>query len=89
MPSTPRMECLFLSYAIHFDIARPDAEPTDENLAAVLAWCARKPSPAWLEPIRGYVHEYRRNPDIQLRIVRDGRTGALVLADAPDAQIGA
>jgi hypothetical protein len=83
------MEYLFLSYAIHFDIARPDDEPTDENLTAALAWCARRPSPAWLESIRGYVHEYRRNPDIQLRIKRDGRTGALVLSDAPDTQIGA
>jgi hypothetical protein len=89
MPSTPRMECLFLSYAIHFDIARPDAEPTDENLAAALAGCARKPSPAWLEAIRGYVHEYRRNPDIQLRIKRDGRSGGGILVNASDAQIGA
>lgn len=89
MPSSPRMECMFLMYAIHFNIARPEDEPTDENLKAVLEGCARRPSVAWLESIRGYVHEYRRTPDIQLRIKRDPRTDGCILADAPDAQIGA
>jgi hypothetical protein len=60
------------------------------GIISALAGCARRPSPAWLESIRGYVHEYRRNPDIVLRIERDGRTGACVLkADTSDAQIGA
>lgn len=89
MPSSPRMECTFLMYAIHFNIARPEDEPTDENLEAVLEGCARRPSAAWLESIRGYVHEYRRNPDIQLRIKRDPRTDACILLDASDARIGA
>jgi len=44
-----------------------DAEPTDANLAAVLATCARRPHPTEYAAIRGHVLAYRANPEVHGR----------------------
>lgn len=47
-------------YAVKFCVETHDA-PTNENLARVLAHCARPPRAEWLPNIRRHVDEFRRN----------------------------
>ena len=42
-------------YAIKFRLDAGDLDPTDENLARVLEWCALRPKPEWYPAIRAQV----------------------------------
>lgn len=63
-------ERLHTGYAIKFVagcgpvLGDRDAEPTDENLEAVLARCTRLPDPSWHDEIRRHVAAYRQDPDL-------------------------
>jgi hypothetical protein len=59
---TARIERRHLAYAIAFAVTTP-AEPTDDNLARILAGCARRPRTDEYDAIRRYVIAYRTDPD--------------------------
>ena len=61
-PSAARLEDLYGMYAIRFELdwnmdgnSAVSAEPTDENLKAVLGHCARPPRPGEYAAIRRHV----------------------------------